>query len=98
DRTVTGVQTCALPILTLHAWKEPQLIAFQQQVEELHLATSLLAAVDFERVASCYTLDTLQASDLNTIFSFGGKSLWSNLKDPQRSEERRVGKERKDGW
>src|SRR5207248_4555527 len=96
DRTVTGVQTCALPILR-------RLKVFQRRMkpwaivltEEQFLAG--LGLSQGERLRPRYTVSTL--TELLGV-SRERVRAWvkAGLIRPTRSEERRVGKECRSGW
>src|SRR5207249_9663453 len=87
DRNVTGVQTCALPILTLNS-------------PSVHFC-STYTATD-ERTKACGSciinimsmrLEKLRQADLNLLITFAAIA-----EEKSRSEERRVGKECRSQW
>ena len=70
--------------LRLGAWREPQLVAIQQQLKGVQLIKIVSRSFDCERIASCHTLETTAPSDLAKIFSIGSAnaSFWEKLVHP----------------
>jgi hypothetical protein len=70
--------------LRLHAWREPQLIALQDQLQEIELLRPLLEAMDTERVSACYMFETAKPGDLENIFAIGkdNPGIWYKIQDP----------------
>src|SRR5207249_6409246 len=95
DRNVTGVQTCALPILRDAFGAGPR-----GQLFKLHTQTSgrSLIAAEFKNNL------TRTAAELMLAYMNATNSCHSNSADEpfttpsERSEERRVGKECRAGW
>jgi hypothetical protein len=70
--------------LRLHAWREPQLVALQQQLEEFEFLGPLVEAMDTERVSACHMFETTKPADLENIFAIGrdNPSFWWKIRDP----------------
>ncbi|HTL57575.1 MAG TPA: hypothetical protein VL361_17955 [Candidatus Limnocylindrales bacterium] len=70
--------------LRLHAWREPQLVVLQKQLEEIQLLPQLVEAMDTERVSACHLFETTRVADLETIFVFGRDkpSFWAKIQEP----------------
>jgi hypothetical protein len=70
--------------LRLGAWREPQLLALQSQLEKIRLAPLMVAGLSAERVAICRTLETTSAGDFADRFNPGGvpKPLGEELNTP----------------
>jgi hypothetical protein len=82
---VTGLYTSVIAEgLQLHAWREPQLVALQQQLEGVRLLGPLVEAMDTERVSACHIFETTKPADLENIFAFGrdNPSFWWKIRDP----------------
>ena len=84
DVAVRGLYTSIVAEgLRLHVWREPQLITLQQQLHGVRLLTSLRAAIDTERAASCELFGNTPASQFDSIFDFAQKTnLWAKLTEP----------------
>jgi len=84
DVAVTGLYTSIVAEgLHLHAWREPQLISLQQQLQDVRLLTYLRGAIDTERAASCQIFGNSPASEFDSIFDFARKTnLWERLREP----------------
>src|SRR5699024_11779045 len=85
DRNVTGVQTCALPILGKTSEKELQI---EGLIKSKGFDDALVFLTD-EDVKVIVSADELKEEDTVRILDI--------LKSETRSEERRVGKERRSG-
>jgi hypothetical protein len=85
DSAVTGLYTQIVAQgLQLHAWQEPQLAAIQQQLKDVNLLALLVAALDWERVAGCTTLENSSPAQVAVLIS-GSLPLtntWQRLRHP----------------
>src|SRR5699024_11371135 len=83
DRNVTGVQTCALPILDSYGHGK----VLKETIQDLQR----------EKITVGYT-ETL--ADMDTVSDLQGyrERMRKDPKKKRRSEERRVGKERRSRW
>src|SRR5205823_6708795 len=93
-KLVTGVQTCALPIL--RTWQESKIYILQplEKRGEMDQGILLLAYYSLFRVAKGFLLGALMGTPLG--FLLGLSKTFNRAFDPViqvRSEERRVGKE-----
>lgn len=82
---VTGLYTSMIADgLRLHAWKEPELIALQQQLAEINLVPTLLEAFRAEQVGLCHGLEIVKPSELDAVFAFGPEkpNLWEKFQSP----------------
>jgi hypothetical protein len=70
--------------LRLHAWREPQLVALQEQLQQIELLGPLVEAMDTERVSACHMFETTKPDDLESIFAIGrdNPSIWYKIQDP----------------
>jgi serine/threonine protein kinase len=70
--------------LRLGAWREPQLVALQGQLEKIHLGALLVAGLSAEQVDICRTIETASASEFANTFNPGRvtRSFWEKLKSP----------------
>ena len=70
--------------LTLHAWREPELAAIQNQAAQVKLVPLAHRAFTAERAGACRTFETYSRGELMRLFSGARapKGLWSNLQDP----------------
>jgi hypothetical protein len=68
----------------LGAWREPQLVALQAQLEKIHLGPLLVAGLSTERVTICRTIETASAREFASVFDLGHAPLTfrEKLKDP----------------
>ncbi len=57
--------------LRLHAWREPQLLAIEQQLQETDLLSQVAEALREERAATCRTIEITKRRELVRLFSFG---------------------------
>src|SRR3712207_9217968 len=98
DISVTGVQTCALPICIRgrHArWSAPQLLVEPEHADRIDVAVATeqqgvpVARVDEREPAVAAQIDAGAGRDL---------ILLERVLEPARSEERRVGKECRSRW
>jgi hypothetical protein len=62
--------------LELHAWREPQLLALDQQLKETNLLLPVVEAFREQRAATSRTFETTKRSELVKLFAFEG---WSSL-------------------
>ncbi|MDB6023975.1 MAG: hypothetical protein JWM68_198 [Verrucomicrobiales bacterium] len=66
--------------LRLHAWREPQLVAIEQQLKATDLLAPVLEGFKEERAASCYTFETIKTSELLKLMKVGtDKSPWQEV-------------------
>ena len=56
--------------LRLHAWREPQLLAIEQQLQQTDLLPSVVEALKEERAATSQTIGSTKRSELGKLFSF----------------------------
>ena len=68
----------------LQAWREPELIALQKQLQQINLLTPVAESFRTERVAVCRTLETTSARELARLFSLGRSKdgFWNRITDP----------------
>ena len=68
----------------LQAWREPQLAAIQEQLEQTHLMPLAAEGLRSEQVSSPRSLETTTRTGLKKIFSFGAGTMnfWQKMKDP----------------
>jgi hypothetical protein len=55
--------------LRLHAWREPQLLAIEQQLQTTDLLAPVVEAFREERAATCRTFETIKRSELVKLFN-----------------------------
>jgi len=83
---VTGLYTQVLADgLRLRAWREPQLVAIQEQLKHVNLLPEFTSALDAEGAAFRSSVENTAQSDLAKVFSFGvpNTTLWQKLKSPE---------------
>jgi hypothetical protein len=70
--------------LRLGAWREPQLVALQAQLEKIHLGPLMVAGLSSERLAIGRTIESASASEFANAFDPGHEpqNLWEKLKSP----------------
>jgi len=69
----------------LQAWREPELIALQKQLQNINLPPRVADAFRSERAAVCQTFQVVSAKDWVESYDFAGglkKDLWKRLTDP----------------
>lgn len=70
--------------LRTRAWREQDLMALQEQLEGINLPARLVDGMEFERIASCASLEKVKASEWR--FEVTGQSddrtVWKKLQDP----------------
>ncbi len=73
----------------LHAWKEPQMAALQEQLKDIYLPTQVADAFRWEMVASTHAFETTPASKIAELWTgtatlAGDKEtgIWTKLKNP----------------
>ena len=59
----------------LHVWQEPQMAAFQEQLNDINLPLQVVNAFRWELAATTHTLETAPATKLSDIFS-GRQNDW----------------------
>jgi hypothetical protein len=84
DSAVTGLYADTIAEgMRLHAWREPELAALQEQLKEINLPPLLAQSFQFERAASCHTLENVKPDDFVKLFNTGTpKGFWDKMKDP----------------
>jgi hypothetical protein len=70
--------------MRLQAWQEPQLVAIQNQLQEVNLLQVFSEAMNAERTVSIRTLETTTPAELAKLYFLGGEfqGVWSKLKNP----------------
>jgi hypothetical protein len=70
--------------LRLGAWREPQLIALQGQLEKIHLGPLLVAGLSSERSAICRTIESARPSEFAAAFDTDRtpRNLWEEFNRP----------------
>jgi hypothetical protein len=72
---VTGLYTSVIADgLAWHDWREPQLLALQEQLKEINLLPDVRRAFEEEPVAICHTLETITPARLAQWFEISGAS------------------------
>jgi hypothetical protein len=85
DVAITGLYTSIIQDgLRLHVWREPELAAMQQQLEEVNFVPLLNRSFKAQRAATCRTFETSSPAELKKLFAFGGQqqAFLDRLKDP----------------
>lgn len=85
DTAVTGLYTSVVNDgLRLHAWREPELLALQQQLKAIELLPSFVQSLRAESAAACYTLENNSLTRLATLFNSSppAPSLWERARQP----------------
>ncbi len=85
DVAITGLYTQVVADgLRLRAWRGPELAALQKQLKDVNLLPLVKEAMDAERAAVCYTLDTTPPAELQKLLFFGRdpQGLWEKLQNP----------------
>ncbi len=88
DVAVTGLYVETLTDgLRLQAWREPELVALQQQLGEIELLPRVQAGFRRERAAMCQTLQVIPANEFAEIFEMRwydkpNSSWWQQHTDP----------------
>ena len=86
DAAISGLYVAIIQDgLRLRVWREPQLAAMQQQLQDINLLLELRGAMNVERAACCHTIETTPRAELETLFSGGDKTkgLWDKLQNPR---------------
>jgi hypothetical protein len=86
DVAITGLYTTIIRDgLARHTWREAELAAMQQQLEQVNFIPLLNRSFNAERAATCRTLESTPPSELVKLFGFGGEvRFWlDRLKDPR---------------
>jgi hypothetical protein len=86
DVAITGLYTTIIRDgLARHTWREAELAAMQQQLEQVNFIPLLNRSFHAERAATCRTLESTPPSELVKLFGFGGEvRFWlDRLKDPR---------------
>ena len=83
DVAVTGLYTATIADgLRLHAWREPQLAALQQQLTTIDLFTPVSDSLEAERAGICRFLETTSPSQIGKAwYNDRNASIWDKLKD-----------------
>lgn len=58
--------------LRLHAWREPQLLAIERQLEDTDLLAPVVEAFQQERAGTCRTFEITKRGELVKLFNVGG--------------------------
>jgi hypothetical protein len=68
----------------LQAWREPDLVAIQQQLQVINLPPEVAGSIREDRAATCHNLQIMTADNLagRLIISGGKANLWEKLNDP----------------
>ena len=83
DVAITGLYTSIIQDgLARHAWREPELVAMQQQLEEINFILLLNRSFNGERAATCRTFEASTRAELKQLFAFGGKVFVLGSKQP----------------
>jgi len=85
DVAITGLYAETIADgLRLQAWREPELGALQQQLQQVNLLPPVIESFRGERAAVCRTLETSSARQIRELFSFGNPptSLWERFTNP----------------
>src|SRR5699024_11754920 len=96
DRNVTGVQTCALPILTWFTRVEGNQEYIY--VEDARYTQNNFIGIDLGEVDSVKTEITAENFFKSLEFGMEQELDYEEINGLDRSEERRVGKDCKTGW
>jgi hypothetical protein len=83
---VTGVYTAVIADgFRLGAWREPQLVALQAQLEKVNLPPQLRSAFLTERAWTCRALESQSAAKIQQSLTSPPttQSLWQRIQDPQ---------------
>src|SRR5207249_9280594 len=96
DRNVTGVQTCALPILHIALVRSSQIAATLGEVIS-RVGKERISRVETSRSVTLITGPS-RTSDVELVLSIGVHGPKELHLIIIRSEERRVGKEERLGW
>jgi hypothetical protein len=86
DVAITGLYTQEIADgLRLHAWREPELAAMQQQLKDVNLLPLFREAINGERAGVCRLFEiTLLAGQRKWPFpGYESQSLWDKLKNPR---------------
>ena len=69
--------------LVMHAWREPQLAALEEQLRHVNLLATYFESIRTERAATCRTLDRVSASKLARMFATVRREpgFWANLEE-----------------
>lgn len=81
---VTGLYVDAIANgVQLKAWREPELAALQEQLQQINLLPFVESGFECERAGVCRTFETTTPNELSKIFSNNErKSLWQKLENP----------------
>ena len=85
DTAITGLYVNIVSDgLRLHAWREPQLVALQQQLGEINLLPGFEQSFECEAAGTSHTLETMSSSKLRALFISGSRapSLGERLEKP----------------
>ncbi|PYK97834.1 MAG: hypothetical protein DME19_14805 [Verrucomicrobia bacterium] len=66
--------------MRLQAWHEPQLIALEEQLQDIHLPRYAVEAMQDETAGVCRALET---TGIQAFRSFGKTNLWQKIKNPE---------------
>jgi hypothetical protein len=83
---ITGLYTAEIADgLQMHAWREPQLVAIQEQLRGINLAPVVAEAFRNERAAVTHTVENTLAdkiADQHIAITGGKTNFWERLKTP----------------
>jgi hypothetical protein len=78
---VTGLYTSVIADgLAWHAWREPQLVALQKQLQEINLLPDVTRSFEEEPVVICHTLEIATPAQLDKSLNVPSGTVWQNLK------------------
>jgi hypothetical protein len=85
DVAISGLYTGIVQDgLRLHAWREPELVALQEQLSQLNLLPLYVPSLRAERAAACRTFETTAPAEICRWFDLRGRkpNLWERLGNP----------------
>ena len=85
DVAITGLYTEVIADgFRLRAWREPELVALQQQLAEVDLLPTVAASLRTERAAACQTLLNTPPNEVVELFQYMEKkpSFWQRVTHP----------------
>ena len=78
---VTGLEISVIADgLTWHAWREPQLLALQDQLKGINLLPDVTRSFEEEPVVICHTLEIATPAQLDKSLNMPSGTVWQNLK------------------
>jgi hypothetical protein len=85
DVAITGLYTSIIQDgLRLRVWREPELVAMQQQLAQINFLPLFHRSFEAERAATCRTFESTPPGELKKLFAIGrsNQGLWDKLQDP----------------